>query len=73
MSGKKAKSESFEQSLAKLENIVNDLENQDIALEDLMQYYKEGNELAKHCFNLIKQAESEIIAIKSEEDAWVKI
>ncbi len=66
-STKISKDISFEDALLRLEQIVQNLENEDVPLEDLTSFYKEGNELSKHCFELLEKAKSEIV-IAEEKD-----
>ncbi len=55
---------SFEETVKKLEAVVKALENKDISLEDSIAKYKEGLELSKTCYDMIKQAESLIVETK---------
>ena len=48
---------SFEQSLKRLEDIVNRLERGDVPLEDSLRLYEEGLELSKACGDRLAQAE----------------
>jgi len=48
---------SFEQSLKRLEEIVNRLERGDVPLEDSLRLYEEGLELSKVCGERLAQAE----------------
>jgi len=57
----KKKSElSFEQSLEKLEQIVNDIEQGKIGLEESIQQFEEGVKLVKHCRKVLSAAEQKI-------------
>jgi exodeoxyribonuclease VII small subunit len=48
---------SFEESLRRLEEIVNQLEQGDVPLEDSLRLYEEGMELSKVCARRLSQAE----------------
>ena len=48
---------SFEQALDRLEKIVDQLELGDVALEDSIKIYEQGEALKKHCGALLKAAE----------------
>lgn len=48
---------SFEETLRKLEQIVNQLEGGDVPLEDSLRLYEEGIELSKTCAQRLARAE----------------
>ena len=58
----------FEQSLSRLEEIVNTVENRDIDLETAMELYKEGLSLSKICGDTLNRYEAEIILLKRDFD-----
>jgi exodeoxyribonuclease VII small subunit len=47
----------FEQSLKRLEDIVNRLERGDVPLEESLRLYEEGLDLSKACSERLAQAE----------------
>ncbi|MEX1062432.1 MAG: exodeoxyribonuclease VII small subunit [Balneolaceae bacterium] len=47
---------SFEEALKKLESIVAELENPDVALEKSMQLYEEGIRLSGYCSQTLENA-----------------
>jgi len=49
--------QTFEQSLKRLENIVNRLEQGDVPLEESLKLYEEGLELSKACSERLAKAE----------------
>jgi len=53
----KKKEETFEDSLHRLEEIVQRLEQGDVPLEQAMQLYEEGVTLSKTCAEKLKAAE----------------
>lgn len=50
----------FEDALAELETVVQDLERGDITLDQSLARYERGVALLKDCFNQLKQAEAKI-------------
>lgn len=54
---------SFEESLEKLEEIVNKLENGDIPLDDAIDEFKNAMELVKVCNDKLNSAEEAIAKI----------
>ena len=62
----KKKAESFESALASLETIIYDLENGTLTLEESINNYKKGMELAHFCSEALKKAEQEIFLLEKE-------
>jgi exodeoxyribonuclease VII small subunit len=58
---------SFEEAMAKLEEIVDKLEVGDVPLEEAITYYKEGMELSKLCHDKLKSVEEQITKIITED------
>lgn len=58
----------FEQAVAELEKITNDLENGKLGLEDSMKYYEKGTNLASLCAKKLKEAELKIQQLNDSED-----
>ena len=50
----------FEDSLAKLESIVNALEDNDVSLEESVKKFEEGIKLVKDCQKQLKEAELKV-------------
>lgn len=50
----------FEQALARLEQIVKELESGNVPLDDLMRLYDEGTGLVKACTEKINAAEQKV-------------
>ncbi len=48
---------SYEQALAELEAIVASLESNKLALEETMSLYERGQQLIRHCVDLLDKAE----------------
>ena len=57
---------SFEQAMAKLEDIVGQMENSKLPLEDLIRCYEEGTRLVKVCNERLAAAEQRIEIITRE-------
>ncbi len=51
------KEQNFEQSMRRLEEIVELIERGDIPLDDVMTLYEEGIVLSKQCLERLKQSE----------------
>jgi exodeoxyribonuclease VII small subunit len=52
--------EKFEKLLARLEEIVSDMENADLPLEKLLENYEEGMRLVKACGDRLADAEQKV-------------
>ncbi len=63
-------SESFEQSLQNLENIVKKMESGTLPLEEALSSFQEGIGLVKKCQHLLSQAEQKVeILTKANADS----
>lgn len=60
---------SFETALARLEAIVDSMEQGDVPLADLLAKYEEGTKLLKVCEARLKDAELKIEKLKKQKDA----
>jgi len=71
MVDKKQKSDigklSFEQAIKELTNIVQRIEQGEIALQESLQQYERGMALIGHCRTILQQAEKRIEKISKEE------
>ena len=54
---------SFEAAMAELEQVVNQLERGEVALEDSIKLYERGAELKARCEAKLKEAEEKVAAI----------
>lgn len=63
----------FESALSELEQIVQDLESGDIALEDSIKAYERGIALKKHCEKKLSEAQSKIEKISISKDGEVNL
>lgn len=59
-SKKEISKRTFEQSLARLEKIVDSLEQGEVPLENAIELYEEGIELSKECTETLSKAELKI-------------
>ena len=62
---------SFEQSLERLEGVVDSLENGDLALEDSLQAFEHGVRLSARCSDQLASAEQRIETLTREGGNWV--
>ncbi|MGI6851401.1 exodeoxyribonuclease VII small subunit [Mesorhizobium sp. 1B3] len=62
------KAMSFEQALAALERIVDDLEKGDVPLDQSIRIYERGEALKAHCDRLLKAAEDKVEKIRLARD-----
>ncbi len=51
---------SFEEALASLEEIVEQMENGDLPLEELVSHYEKGSKLGVHCEKVLNIAQEKI-------------
>ena len=51
------------QTLKKLEEILDDIENKDLSLDDLVRIFEDGNKLARLCKEKLNKAEKKISLI----------
>ena len=58
---------SFEQALARLEKIANQIEKGEIGLEESMTRYEEGMVLVQQCREILSQAEQRIIKLQPDD------
>ena len=63
------KEPSFEQALARLEEIVRALEGGNVPLEDLIKLYDEGTALVKQCTEKLNAAEEKVRLLQMKDGA----
>ncbi|WP_337382966.1 exodeoxyribonuclease VII small subunit [Acidaminococcus timonensis] len=70
MPRKKAETVSFEESLKRLETIVEQLESGDLPLDQTVALYKEGMELSQNCAAQLKKVQQDVkkIVETSQDD-----
>lgn len=59
---------SFEQSLARLEEIVRHLERGDLPLEESLSLFEEGTGLIASCGRMLDKAEQKVVKLKKGPD-----
>ena len=59
---------SFEAALARLETIVDSMEQGEVPLAELLAKYEEGSKLLKVCEGRLKDAELKIEKLKKQKD-----
>lgn len=63
---------SYEESMKRLEEIVEKLESDDITLEESVTLFQEGMLLSKECDSILKDAEEKISIISQQPDGYVE-
>lgn len=59
----------FEKKLSRLEDIVNQMEKGDLALEDSLKLFEEGVRLSRECHQKLNDAESKVkLLISMDQD-----
>lgn len=67
MTAKAVSEMSFEEAMAALEQVVNQLERGEVALEESIALYERGAALKKHCADKLKAAEAKVEVIRAQE------
>ena len=62
------KSKSFEESMARLEQIVRGLEQGNVPLEESLKLFQEGTELVRSCTRLLDEAELQVQKVMTSAD-----
>ena len=62
------KNKSFEQNMARLEQIVRAMERGDVALEESLKMFQEGTELVRSCHKLLDEAQLQVKKILTAPD-----
>ena len=62
------KNHSFEQNMARLEQIVRAMERGDVALEESLKLFQEGTELVRKCTELLDNAKLQVQLVMSGHD-----
>ena len=58
----------FEESMARLEQIVRAMERGDVALEESLKLFQEGTELVRNCQKLLDDAKLQVKMIRTAPD-----
>ena len=62
------KNQTFDQSMARLEQIVRAMERGDVALEESLKLFQEGTELVRSCQKLLDEAQLQVKKIMTAPD-----
>ncbi len=73
MTTNKTKFQDFETALARLEEITDKLESGEINLEDSIDLYTEGMEVAAFCGKKLSEAEKKITVIREKNRELVEV
>jgi len=65
----KQKKKTFEESLQRLQEISDLLEDENVGLDNSIALYEEGIMLAKNCYNILKDAEVKVTNLKKDFDS----
>ncbi|MFT4938413.1 MAG: exodeoxyribonuclease VII small subunit [Paraglaciecola sp.] len=65
---KKAENLTFEESMQELESIVKQMELGELPLEDALQRFERGIQLARHSQQKLKQAEQKVQILMGQND-----
>lgn len=68
MSQVNERSQSFEESMARLEQIVRAMERGDVPLEQSLKLFEEGTALVRKCTGLLDQAELQVRQVMKGPD-----
>lgn len=63
-----SENQTFEASMARLEQIVRAMERGDVALEESLKLFQEGTELVRSCQKLLDEAQLQVKKIMSGPD-----
>jgi len=73
ISGGMMAEKNFEESMKRLEDIVQDLENGDLSLEGSLERFEEGMSLVSFCSKKLEEAEQKItMLVKESEGKYTK-
>ncbi|MBC2834956.1 exodeoxyribonuclease VII small subunit [Paragemmobacter straminiformis] len=67
MTDKSVAEMTFEEAMAALEQVVNQLERGDVALEQSIALYEKGAALKKYCADKLAAAEAKVEMIRAQE------
>ena len=64
------KKQTFDEAMERLEEIVEQLEQEEVSLETAVSLYTEGPTLAALCREKLSAAEGEIVLLRKEAGLW---
>ena len=67
MTDKKKKDDRFEDQLARLEEIVDRLEDESVGLEEALGLFENGMDLARHCRTRLEEVEQRVTQLLETE------
>jgi len=67
MKKKQTQKLTFEEALADLEKILNDVEKSNLTIEELVDSFEKGTELSNYCLNKLDQAKLRISSINKDD------
>jgi exodeoxyribonuclease VII small subunit len=73
MTEKKKKDDRFEDQLAKLEEIVDRLEDESVGLEEALGLFENGMDLARRCRSRLEEVESRVTQLLETENGEEEI
>jgi exodeoxyribonuclease VII small subunit len=62
----------FEEHLARLEKIVEELEGGNLTLDDSLARYEEGVKALKKCYEILREADSRVEVLLKSDDGALK-
>jgi len=62
------KSQTFEQSITRLDAIVKQMEQGNVPLEQALSLFKEGTELVQKCSKMLDEAELQVVKLMKSAD-----
>ena len=68
MTDKKKKDDRFEDQLARLEEIVDRLEDESVGLEEALGLFENGMDLARHCRTRLEEVEQRVTQLLETEN-----
>ena len=63
----------FEEKLARLEKIVDEMESGDLTLDESLAKYEEGVNALKKCYEMLRDAEKRVEVLLKGEDGELKV
>jgi exodeoxyribonuclease VII, small subunit len=70
---KESSKRTFEQSLARLQKIVDSLEQGEVPLENAIELYEEGIELSKECMETLSKAELKVRKLSKDMNSKIEL
>jgi exodeoxyribonuclease VII small subunit len=67
------KKQSFEEALARLEEIIGQLESGDLKLDQMLKSYEEGSQIINFCISRLKEVEGKIKKLSGKDDSDFKV